>query len=227
MLESIPKSALDFLLAIRNRIRRSPFTSNLTYRILRVWRESSLDEGWLRSFREGRSVDKEGRPLPWIAYGAIRFLEGRVRADLKVFEYGAGNSTRWWAAHVSEVMSCESDAAWVAEIGDHLPDNARVRHVPLEPAGVYEAAAAQSGDQFDIIVIDGRRRVECARLCMPALSKAGVLVFDNSERPSYAPALENLAQLGFKRLDFTGMSPIATVRSRTSVFYREANCLGI
>lgn len=227
MLERIPKPVLSFLLEIRDRCRRSESVSALVYRIVRRWKEPTLDEGWLRSFREGRSIDRNGNPLPWIAYGAIRFLESRVRPGMTVFEYGAGNSTRWWAARVARVVSCESDADWVAEISGNLPDNAEVRHTPLEPAGAYESAATREDGLFDIIVIDGRRRVECTRQCLSALKDDGVIVFDNSERRTYVPALLHLARLGFRRADFMGLSPIATVRSQTSVLYREVNCLRI
>jgi precorrin-6B methylase 2 len=227
VLERIPTPVLSFLLGIRNRLRRSKAASTLVFHIVRRWKDPTLDEGWLRSFREGRSIDREGKPLPWIAYGAIRFLESQVRSDLRVFEYGAGNSTRWWAARVSRVVSCESDADWVSEIRDGLPSNASIRHVPLEPPGAYETAARDSGENYDIIVIDGRRRVECARHSLEALTPNGIVIFDNSERRTYAPALAHLSEAGFKRLDFTGLSPIATVRSRTSIFHRDSNCLGL
>ena len=123
-MERIPHSFLAFLLRLRDRIRRSPFASAAIYRLLRALKDRSLDEGWLRSFRVGRPVDVAGNPVPWIAYPAIRFLETRVGADLKVFEYGAGNSTLWWAKRVARVISCESDAAWAEEVRASLPGNA-------------------------------------------------------------------------------------------------------
>src|SRR5437762_2857857 len=87
------------------------------------------DDGWLRSFREERCVDAEGRPLPWLTYPAIEFLAARVRPEMRVFEYGSGQSTLWWAARVRQVISCEHDPAWAERLRDQLPANVTLQQV--------------------------------------------------------------------------------------------------
>ena len=44
--------------------------------------------GWLNSVREGAPVDSENRPLPWLTYSAIDFLDQVVAADEQVLEIG-------------------------------------------------------------------------------------------------------------------------------------------
>jgi hypothetical protein len=80
---------------------------------------------------------------------------------------------------------------------------------------------------FDAIVIDGRDRVNCCKNSLGALKAAGVIIWDNSERPDYQEGYDFLINNGFKRIDFGGIGPINPDAWCTSVFYRSNNCLGI
>jgi hypothetical protein len=183
-----------------------------------------MASGWARSYREKAAVTNEGEPLPWYTYPSIRFLERRVIAPLRVFEFGAGNSTRWWAERAAEVVSREHDLAWVERLRDLLDrPNVRLEHEPVD-SDAYVAAPTGS---FHVIVIDGRRRVECARNSLAALTEDGVIVWDNSDRERYGEGFALLADRGFRRLDFCGVAPGATSEHSTTIFYRERNCLGV
>jgi hypothetical protein len=184
-------------------------------------------DGWLRSFREGRAVDADGRPLPWITYPAIEFLSRHVRADWEVFEYGCGQSTLWWTARVAKVVACEHEAAWAERIRPMLPAGAELLHVPLDDAGTYAQTCARWPGRFDVIVIDGRQRVQCADAALTALNPRGVVVWDNSDREEYRDGYELLTAAGFRRVSFIGMAPIFNAKAETAVFYRDDNVLGL
>lgn len=186
-----------------------------------------LDSGWVASVREGMPVDKDGKVLPWFTYPSIAFLGPRLRADMCVFEYGSGNSTRWWSERVAKVVSCEHDKAWHERMRPLLPANVDYRHFELEEGGAYSQEILRHRAEFDIVVIDGRDRVNCARNCLGALRPGGVVVWDNSDRDIYAAGYEFLVASGFRRLDFWGMGPINNYAWCTSVFYRPDNRLGI
>ncbi|MFZ4668397.1 MAG: FkbM family methyltransferase [Microthrixaceae bacterium] len=181
--------------------------------------------GWPRSRREERPVDGDGRTIPWFTYPAIDFLSDRLPPDASVFEWGAGASTRWFAERVATVRSCEHDAGWYATVTVSLAANASVALHPVD-SDEYVNEVARHGP-LDIVVIDGRRRNECAAATVEALSERGVIIWDNSERESYRPALQRLADQGFRRIDFTGPHPCVSARGATSVCYRDGNCLGI
>jgi SAM-dependent methyltransferase len=209
----------------------------LLVRLLRLFDLESLhalrersplrEDGWFRSFRERRPVDASGAPVPWISYAAFRFLAPRVRPEWRVFEFGCGYGTLWWAARVSRVVSCEHDAAWRERIAALAPSNATFLHVPLEYGGAYARAALDQGGPFDLIVVDGRDRVRCAVQSVGALAAGGVLLWDNTDRPNYAPGLDELRGLGFRRIDFDGLAPVEPIRTRTSILYRDGNVLGL
>ena len=187
-------------------------------------RSYMLTSGWARSFREKAPVTKEGEPLPWYTYPAIRFLEGRVRKPMRVFEFGAGNSTRWWAERVAEVVSREHDRSWIDRIRRNLDrPNVRLEWQPVDS----DAYVAAPEGEYQIVVVDGRRRVECARNSVQALSGDGVLIWDNSNRERYQEGFDFLAASGFRRLDFWGVVPGGVKEISTTIFYGEHNCLGI
>lgn len=181
--------------------------------------------GWFRSFHTKQSVDLQGNPLPWYTYPFILFLKPRLKPDLEVFEYGSGNSTRWYAARVKHITAVEHDGEWIREIKPKLPANANVLERPLGDS--YVKAVQASGSKYNIVIVDGRNRVKCARFAVDYLTADGVLILDNSEREWYQGAKDYLLEKGFRRLDFIGMAPIVGIETCTSVFYRDGNCLGI
>ena len=183
--------------------------------------------GWPQSRRMRLPVGSALQPLPWYTYPAIRFLEPRVPQSARVFEYGMGNSTRWWSERAASVECCEHDEAWFKRISSSLPPNVSSYLHPTR-SDAYIHAAAHAAAEIDILVIDGRRRVSCARNSLGRLSASGVVVWDNSDRSYYAPGYVHLIENGFAgRLDFWGMGPINVVEWCTSVFYKRDNCLGI
>jgi hypothetical protein len=186
-----------------------------------------VERGWPQSRKRGVPVDRDLNPLPWYTYPAIRFLERRVKPSTEVFEYGMGYSTLWWAKRVAHVTSCEHDQEWVARLRPSLPSNVTPQLRPVY-SPEYVNAAADADKPIDILVIDGRRRVECASSGLGRLSQEGCVVWDNSDRSRYEPGFRRLEASGFTgRLDFWGMGPINIYEWCTSVFYRPGNCLGL
>ena len=186
-----------------------------------------VESGWIASRRRRQSIDRDGNPIPWITYPALDFVTPRVGAAMTVFEFGSGNSTLWWSERVAQVMAVEHDLGWATKVAEMLPGNASVKHVPLEPGGDYCRYAQVSGQRFDVIVVDGRDRVNCALSSIECLHPDGVIIWDNTERGRYAAGLRALGKEGFRRIGFRGPSPINSWASETSVLYRTANCLEI
>lgn len=185
---------------------------------------SLRDEGWFESVRRGTPVDRAGRPIPWISYPALRFLERRVQPQMQVFEFGSGYSTLWWAARVKKVIACESDPKWHAQLHERAPANAEIVLAPVED---YPSVIQPHGAVFDIVTIDGGDRCACAEAAPAALSSSGIILWDDSDRPEYRPGLELLRDRGFAGLEFVGLGPIVNITKETSIFYRPGNILGV
>ncbi|NEQ35203.1 MAG: FkbM family methyltransferase [Okeania sp. SIO3I5] len=173
--------------------------------------------GWLKSLTEGKSIDYNYNPLPWYSYPAIEFIEDKLKSDFRVFEYGSGQSTLWYAQRVKEVISVEHNPDYFLKIKSYTPENVILSL--LEDREKYAAEINKYNDgYFDIIAIDGINRVGCAEVCYRKLTANGLIIFDNSAREENDVALEFLQEKKFKRLDFYGLLPTQKYKICTSIF---------
>jgi precorrin-6B methylase 2 len=186
-----------------------------------------VDIGWFNALERKIPVGPNDEPLPWITYPAIEFLEIRLRKTLDVFEFGAGNSTLYYASRVRSVTSVEHDSDWHKIIGEAIPSNVTLMFRELVYGGEYAKSVLGAGRCYDIIVIDGRDRVNCVKNAVQMLKQGGVIILDDSQRPNYSSAKEHLCKLGFRNIEFWGISPGYVNRMCTTIFYRGDNVLGI
>lgn len=183
--------------------------------------------GWFKAFDSKSPVDRDDNPIPWVTYSFIDFIKERLNRSHRVFEFGSGNSTFFYAKYTGLVVSVEHDKEWFEKISKTKPENAELIFCELTKNGDYCRIPVKLEEEFDIIIVDGRDRVNCCMQCLPALSPMGVVVLDDSERDFYKPAIDFLRNNGFKQLAFSGISPGLFYRKSTSVFYRNENCLKI
>jgi len=182
--------------------------------------------GWVRSVQEGAVAAADGAALPWTTLPFIDFIAPRLKPEWTVFEYGAGASTRFYAARVATVLAVEHDDNFAKALAPRLPKNARLL-VRAEGDASYINAAAECLPRPDLVSVDGRDRVRCVQAALGALAPSGVLVLDDAERPEYAPAWTALRAAGFRAVEFWGLAPGGVERKCTAVFYRDGNGLGL
>ncbi len=187
-----------------------------------------LAAGYLRHNLMGRASPLE-LGLPWWPYLAIQFLETRLTKDMRVFEYGTGGSTVFFAERCKEVVSVEDDARWLKRVEEKLAqkglNNARIRHRPFDfrrPANFrssdYLRALNESG--YSIIIIDGqdwtfRERPECFRRAERFIRPDGVIVVDDSWR--YEPLRQN--HLAKKVYTFESVGPCRYGVTSADIFF--------
>ncbi len=191
------------------------------------WRREFERLGIVESQLRGGSVKADGEPVPWLPLPMVALLTARVPPGVAILEYGSGNSTRWWSRRAARVVAVEHDAAFHARLKPQLPANVEYLHVPAGPDAAYENAPVRFGRVFNLVVIDGVRRVECIRACLPLLKEDGVVIVDNTERPELASGLEFLRQQGFRCLEIEGPCALVAWSGKTAIFYRDGNCLGL
>lgn len=187
--------------------------------------------------------------LPWITFGAIRFLDDMSLEGKHVFEYGAGGSTLYFARRGAVVTSVEHDRSWAARVTLALQGHERTASVRcvsplarLEPAidpadpdcyqssdeslakadfrPYAEAIDAYPDQTFALVLVDGRARPSCVKHAWNKVAPGGWLMLDNSERPHYRYVLQTLGGLGWRRRDFAGATPSARQFTMTSVWER-------
>lgn len=204
------------------------FVNYYAYKRIIRHKESYLNStGWLRSLSEKKPVNSDGEPLPWMNYSIIKLLEDRLKSDISVFEYGSGFSTLFFAKRVGSIDSIEFNADWYEQIKSSLPKNATITFVEKDIDGNYCRSIFRMGKKYDLLVIDGRDRVNCFKQGLNFLTESGVILLDDSNRDKYSECF-NIAQAnGFKFLSFQGLKPTSKKTFETTVFYKNNNCLNI
>ncbi|OUV40627.1 MAG: hypothetical protein CBC71_07030 [Rhodobacteraceae bacterium TMED111] len=188
-----------------------------------VFRKGFLTEyGFIRSWMQGFPVDKDGEYYPWWTYSFTNFISSRVNATTEIFEYGSGNSTIFLSKIVGNIVAVEHDKKWYETLRLMLNKNAELILVSKD-----DYVNSIKDHKYDVVIIDGLYRNECAFKCVYNLKEAGVIIFDDTDRSDYNPAYDYLRKNGFSRIDFTGLSPCSLNENSTSIFYRENNCLDI
>lgn len=187
-----------------------------------------LDEiGWFNAYDHKTPVDENNNPIPWVTYSFIDFIKSHLKKNLSVFEFGSGNSTFFYAKYATQVVSVEHDKEWFDKIVSTKPANSEMIFCELVRGGDYCRMPLKLEKKFDIIIVDGRDRVNCCKQAVDAVSANGVIVLDDSEREFYGEGIGFLKSRGFKELSFSGISPGLFYRKSTSIFYKAGNCLDI
>src|SRR4028119_1862293 len=141
--------------------------------------------------------------LPWISYAAIDFLDGYLKPDMTVYEYGSGGSTLFFASRVARVTSTEHDPLWYSLVQTKLQAKS-VTNVNLQ---LVECDLSQTPDfenshyvqslrdtEADVILIDGLEidgpkhdskynlRPICFALAETQIKQGGIIILDDSWR---------------------------------------------
>lgn len=159
---------------------------------------------------------------PWWNVAATREVERflSARPGARVFEYGAGASTVWLARRAAEVTSVEHDRGWIEQFRALAAPHANVallhRELGRDGAG-YIRAIDESAGEFDLIVVDGRHRAACVVRAAPRLAPGGMILFDDSGRRRYRPAI---AASGLVERHFYGRSFCVPHPDHTSLLSR-------
>ena len=183
-----------------------------------------LDYGIEKTIDDKVCVDKDGNPIPWYTYPAIEYLSQFDYSDKKVFEFGCGNSSQFWGERAKKVISIEDNIEWFEKWQKEfdwkrLP-NLEIRHRD-EGEGYYNAIF-EDDEKYDVIVVDGKLRTDCARVAVEKLNKGGMIILDDSDRinhsKEYVDAVDCLNKGDFIQVDFYGFCPMNNFTKTTSLF---------
>ena len=163
------------------------------------------------------------RPLsyivPWITFDAARELEKRLHADTKIFEYGAGHSTVYWAAKGLSITSVEDNHDWFQVVRDALKDKANAQVFFKEDPNDYVNSIQLSNTEFDVVIIDGSHRKECIKVASKKLKPGGVLIVDNTDWHWFKNKT-NLVPDTWEKYVFPGPAPFIGHLSETTLWLK-------
>ncbi len=99
---------------------------------LSYWGLIKYYKRWSQSF----NAQDEMHEMPWMTFEVTDFLQGHSNNQMRVFEYGSGSSTLFWAKRVKEVVSIEHDLEWCKKVEKELAQrkfsNVQLLFIPPE-----------------------------------------------------------------------------------------------
>lgn len=156
---------------------------------------------------KGIPLDALGLPRPRMEPFEIEAVTLLLRSychPLKALEWGSGVSTFHYAQRLpygSSWDSIEHEAGWHARMSEVLaswpvnglslhyvpPD---YEHQPPDEGGfnnfrTYILKAARLGGVFDLVLVDGRARIECMAVGWDNLSSSGVMILHDAQRADF------------------------------------------
>lgn len=185
------------------------------------------ESGYIKSVITNKPCKQDGSPIPWMNYNIISFLEQRLSKDLSLFEYGSGNSTLFFSNLVSSVVSVECNRKWYEYVVKTIPENVKLLLCDPYDSEIYSKIIQRQEKKFDVVVVDAKDRVNCLINAQHSLTEKGVMILDDSRGEGWHSVIDHLQKQGFKKLDFEGLKPGRTSGYRTTIFYKNENCLGI
>lgn len=124
---------------------------------------------------EWRYFDEElGIPFPWYTKPALEAIKTWDIEDKSIFEYGVGDSTKWYKAKGAYVSGVDNSFQYASENGAYFENFDK--H--------YIEAIRYDGIKYDIIVIDGVWRDGCTETALKYLKPGGILIIDNYKQNS-------------------------------------------
>lgn len=201
---------------------------------------------WLRSQLSVYSVDDFVRlDLPWWTLESTSLVDEYLarRPGARVFEWGSGASTLWLARRSAEVISVEYDRDFAQLMAERIPPHVTLLARPGRPTPKPRVGSRHIGHrhtdytdyvhaiehvpgEFDLIVIDGRARVDCLNMALGRLTSGGMVVFDNSNRRRYQSAL-NRSGLTVTRTDSRGLTPALPWPTSTTLLLASQGARGL
>jgi hypothetical protein len=181
------------------------------------WRSNYLENiGWLNSFNSKRPVDVVGQPIPWYTYPAIEYIRQLDFSEKDVFEFGCGNSTLFWSKVARKIVSVEHQKEWHDIFIKKVKENVELKLSPDKES--YIQSILNHGS-FDVIIIDGIYRFQCAQVAISKLKPGGLVILDNSDW--YVNVAQLLREANLIQVDMTGLGPINSYAWSTSFFFVE------
>jgi precorrin-6B methylase 2 len=190
---------------------------------LRLVNNLNLKYGYYGSVYQQKPIDKQGKPIPWFTYPAIEFLNSLNLSKAKVFEWGSGYSSLYWAKMCKNVISIENNKEWFVRISAKMKTEKlkNLKIILKNDSKSYIRSISQlpsSYKSFDIIDIDGLNRLECSKISLSRIKKNGIIILDNAEL--FPNIVTLMKSKGYTEIPMIGPGPINSYLWKTSLFLR-------
>lgn len=210
------------------------------------WWQLAIDFPQWINYQVGNSTPLSAG-VPWITFGATRFLNRILTESSRVFEWGMGGSTAFFLKRCGHVISVEHDEDWYVQAKATLGERFNWKSLLIKPTPTdspgdvsdwkdyrssdethrmsdfrkYAMAICDIPDEsLDVVVIDGRARPSCFHHALPKVRPGGYIVWDNTERQNYKSEMDAVSSKDYVTRHFAGPQPFVPHFSRTTIWQK-------
>lgn len=167
--------------------------------------------GYTKSSKSNIPCMQDGKVMPMYTYPCFEWLQSMDWEDAQVFEYGLGFSTVWWTQTAgAKVAGVEHDEKWFNSLTSTDPD---ICAIHTQDKDKYVSSCE---GEFDVIIIDGEHRAECAKHAIKQIKEDGIIILDNTD--IYETAKNILDESDLIPIHFHGFKPIHVESETTSCY---------
>ncbi|MDX4067242.1 hypothetical protein Q6A87_05210 [Aliarcobacter skirrowii] len=181
----------------------------------------AIKYGQFDSILNWECVNADKNNIPWYTYPTIEYLNNLDFSNKRILEFGSGSSSIFWAKKSLEVISIEHNKEWYEKVNQNIKKNQKI--LLVEDNDNYENSIKKLNKKFDVIVIDGIRRYQCAGIVIEYINTLNereseyMIILDNSDwYKNTAKLLRD--KLDLIEIDFHGFGPINNYTWTTSIF---------
>lgn len=157
----------------------------------------------------GRLMNAEtGEYYPWYTHPTLEWLDTLDLSQKRVYEYGIGDSSLWWAKRCFKLCAVESNLSWFEKVKNSIGDialiecnqnylkyNDKWEITNIDEQDLYINAINKYKNKFDIIIIDGIDREDCVKPSLNKLNNGGFIIYDNWMQPSVTVQSEKTQEI--------------------------------
>ncbi len=188
-------------------------------------RELRRIPSWIRERKAGTLELRR----PWWPYDMVDHVGQILPTNARVFEFGGGGSSLWLSDRGARLTVVEHDLEWSRQLRASLPSHVELIEAPPTPAGsvasshgtgyfdhYVQAIDSYPDHSFDLVIVDGRARVDCVVRARRKVAYGGYLLLDDSDRLRYNGALTAMST--WSATSITGLKIGSGIPSTTTVW---------
>lgn len=178
---------------------------------------------------------RHSKPVPWITFPALRYLESLLSKETKVLEFGSGFSTIFFANNCSRILSYESSIDWYEKLQNYFRTSrdfrAKVSLVRVDDSlsgdALFECFSEKLAEShellsnFDLFFVDGGNRNLALEFILSGCTSESIIILDNSDDGAYVSGIKLMLDAGYHQIPFFGFGPINPHPWETSFFLRK------
>ena len=162
----------------------------------------------------------------WTSYPLHQFLHSLNLKNKNVLEFGSGGSTVFFLKRKANLITFEHSEFWIEKLKLRMGNRSKWKPYLVEYIGrendqngylKYIKNIQDIRDEtLDIVLVDGRHRVECVRAVQSKLVPGGKIILDDSDRTAYKDSFEILKN--WETFSISGYAYLSDYKTHSTVW---------